>query len=113
MSKRITAVENRLGKQLDLLSVPNQACPHVSNDHPPTCMQDNAFSCTRCPEYLDGITDISMDENLMTENMKWLKYFRNKRDSWDDIIAEGYRKRNTYLPVIEKYERLVREEQGR
>lgn len=94
-----------------LSAVPGKWCSHINNDHPPVCQQIG--DCLKCPEYLDGKTDIPLDKKLMTENMKMLMLLRDKRDSWYAEVEPTYRKAHTYDDPIEEYESKVKEEQGR
>ncbi len=107
MGDDMAHVEERLS------ALPGEWCPHIKNDHPPICQQDGVKSCLKCPEYLDGKTDIPLSEELMTENMKMLLILRDKRDSWYAEVDAGYRKVHSYDDPIANYERKVRQEQGR
>jgi len=96
-----------------LSAMPGKWCSHIKNDHPPVCQQIGATNCRKCPEYLDGKTDIPLSEELMTENMTMLLYLRNKRDSWYAELDSIYRRIHAYDNPIENFEGKVRKEQGR
>ena len=80
MKRKCTAGE-RLKKQLNHLSVPNESCPFVSNNHPPICQQPPMTSCLKCDEYLDGLCDlIPWDEEKMTDAQRRVLELRKRRD---------------------------------
>ena len=96
-----------------LSALPGKWCSHIKNDHPPVCNQPLATNCRKCPEYLDGRTDIPLTEELLTKNMDMLLYLRGKRDAWYAELEPIYSKAHQYDDPIEVYEGKVREEQGR
>ena len=96
-----------------LSALPGKWCPYVSGDHAPVCNSNLGLDCHNCENYKDGITDIPLDEKLMTKNMKMLLYLRNKRDSCLAETEPHYQKAHTYDDPIEEYQIKVRKEQGR
>ena len=105
---------DRLEKQPDLLSVNGKSCPYVSNDHPPVCQQPPQTSCLKCPEYLDGLTDLlPWDVETMTENQKDLLVLYKKRDAWYDELDPIYAKVHSLDDPIQEALKRVRREQGR
>ena len=107
-------VKERLQSQPDLLSMPNEKCPYVSNDHPPICQQEYNFPCTKCPNYLDGLCDlIPWDKETMTENQGILKLLYKKRDEMEHEIGTLYKVRYVYDDAIYQQLIIVRKEQGR
>jgi len=104
---------DRLKSQPDLLSVPNKNCPHVSNDHPPVCQQVAGFSCRKCPEHLDGITNIPLEKHLKTANMRALQLIMKSMDKEYGEVDEHYHKIHMLAEAKQVALRRVREEQGR
>lgn len=96
-----------------LSALPGKWCPHIKNDHPPCCNQPLATNCRKCSEYLDGRTDIPLDEEIKTPNMVMLQYLRGKRDAWYAELEPIYSKAHMYDDPIEVYENKVRKEQER
>ena len=103
----------RLKKIPDLLPVPNESCPYVSNDHPPVC-QYKGSSCLKCPIYLDGICDlIPWDKETMTDDEKTLIHLYKKRDAWYVELDPIYKKIHDLDDPINEYLEKVRRAQGR
>lgn len=97
---------------LDLLSTPNEFCPHVGNDHPPMCQQPPNTSCLKCPIRLDGMCNL-IPWDKMTEAMEILLALYKKRDAWYAELDPIYKKIHSYDDPIQKQLKVVREEQGR
>ena len=100
--------------KIDPVPVLGRWCPYVSNDHPPVCQQDIIKSCRKCPEYLDGKTDLlPWDDDTMTEDQKTLLTLYKRRDKLYasmDAIYDEIRALADEINVVLKW---VKKEQGR
>lgn len=96
-----------------LSAIPGKWCPYVLGGQGPACNQTPGFDCYECEVYKDGRTDIPLEENLMTENMRMLIFLRNKRDSWLKETEPCYKKAHAYDDPIAELEIRVRKEQRR
>lgn len=98
----------------DLLSVPGNKCPYISNDHPKVCTEEPHTSCLKCPEYLDGLCDlIPWDKENMTDNQEKLLALYQERNELYASMDPIYRRIWALADEIGVALGEVRREQGR
>lgn len=92
---------------------PGEWCPHVLNDHAPICPQAGGKCREGCSHYLDGMTNIPLEDYLKTPAMERVQADYKERDGYYLKIGRLYAKTHkcadkTNLDIGE-----VHREQGR